>query len=278
MSGRWLIPIILVVAVLGLVVFVLRPSSVAERAAKRLGEVETGTFTAQLGLQNNITTQQLLGEQGEVEIIIDGSFDRSVTPPNVDTDVDLNIKTESVTVQVELAARAIADKVYLFVKKSPHVFPPLVQLKNQWVVFDRGGLVESASPIVDERLFTSVDRAGRETINGVPTIRYEAVASKAAVVSMMNAIAQILGTQLSAGQIADIEKSLNEVTSVPVTIWITRWGIDIQQIAATLTVPSGNTIRFTLTIKDRNKPVTIATPEGAVSLQQAVKNSSGQLR
>lgn len=250
-----------------------RPAYVAERAVTSLAKARTARFVAVLQLENATATEQVLGERGEVELKLDGVFARGADETKKDAlqaGVVLGTKTESITVNVEGDVRFVDDKAYLFIKKAPPLFSVLAQLKGQWLTFARQGEVgESATR--GSGVFTEVDRAGVEELNGEQVVTYTAVATDTAVIRMMDGIAAVLGTRLTDQQVADIRTSVARAERVPVELKIKRGGRQLRELATMLTIPGGNTVRFTLTILDINQPVDITPPEGAVPIEDAVR-------
>jgi hypothetical protein len=254
-----------------------RPTRVAEKAVENLAATNTAAFKAILELSNNESTEALLGEAGTIELTANGHFDRAVTPRSaLAANVNVAIKTDSVTVQSDGEARFIGDKVYVQITKAPAVFPVLAQLKNAWIYFERGGQDNPAAATPQAPLFTSVKRESVETIDGVSTVKYSAKAADTAVIRMMDGLADMFGTSLTADQIANIKKSVAEVEEVPVELWVKRWSSDLRQFRTVLVVPGGNTVNFTVTLTDKNQPVDITVPEGAVTANEALQATAPQ--
>lgn len=272
--NQWLaVGAAIAVVLIGIIVYFNRPSRAAERAVDKLAFANTGSFIATVQLENAQATQQVLGEQGAVEITLDGVFARSNKEGERDrlqADVIVTTKTESVSVTLEGETRFINDKAYVYIKKSPPVFGALTQLKGQWLELPRGQTTQPAKATLPDDLFSGVQRIGTETIDGEPVVKYSAVANEAAVVRMMDSFASLLGTRLTDAQVNNIRGSVQKVGQVPVELWIRRWGSDLRKLAALIDVPGGNKMRFTLRLKDVNTPVDITAPEQAVPLNEAV--------
>lgn len=272
----WLVPAGLVLALVVILALVFRPAAVVERALVRLGEAETAAFRARLLLENNTATQEILGEEGHVEFALDGVWRRDGRGGRhaLVSDVDVTTKTDSVSVAISGEARFIDDQVYFFVERSPRIFPALVALKDQWLSVPRGGSpageVAGTRSDMPAEFFVSVDRVGTEEIDGVITVKYQTVVGDEAVVRMMDSMADLFGTQLTATQIADIRASVAMVGALPVEVWVDRWSQNVRQLSSVLAVPGGNTVRFTLILDDLNKQVAILVPEGATSLAEVV--------
>ncbi len=272
---QWLIGISSITVLVVALIFVFRPQAVIERALRDLKTTEEASFKATLALENSDTTKQFLGEEGIVEVTLDGAFDREPDKRDaVSADVNITAKTDSVSVQIGGEMRFIGDTAYIFIEKSPAIFPALVQLKGQWFTLERGGIVEpAAADLSDLSLFQTVRRIGREKIEGVSVVKYEAVASGEAVVRMLDSIASVLGTQLTEDQINNIRTSASEAGRVPVEFWITPWQGQLQRLSTVLVIPGGNTVRFTLTLHDQGKKTVINIPDDAISLQAAIQQA-----
>jgi hypothetical protein len=270
---RILVPGAMVLVLVGGTAYLMSPTRILERAAVNLAELKTAKFNANLIMTNSEATQQLLGESGVVEVSLDGLLDRrGETRDALMATIILKTKTESVSVQVEGETRFVNDQVYLYVTKSPKVFPLLVQLKGQWLEFNRGGVVAGASSEEGNKsLFTNVKRGQVEKIDGISTIKYKANANDDGVLALMDNVAEIFGTQLTEGQIGAIRQSIVQAGEVPVEIWIKKLSSEIVRLKAHIAVPGGNTVEFTLTLQDRNKPVAIEVPDGAVTIAEAAK-------
>lgn len=277
--NQWLAGGAALVVVIGGLVFVNQPSRVAEGAIDKLAQATTGKFVATLLLENAQATQQVMGEQGTVEIKLDGVFARGTKDQERDqlkADVAVTTKTESVSVTLEGEARFVNDKAYLYIKKSPPAFGALTQLKGQWLQLPRGETTQPAQAKLPDDLFTGVKRAGTQDLDGRSVVKYTATAHETAVVRMMDSIAALLGTRLTDAQVNSIRGSVQKVGQVPVELWITRWGSDLAQLSALIAVPDGNKMRFTLRLKETNSKVEIVAPDNAKPINEAVATTSPQ--
>ncbi len=265
-----------IVVMVGLLLIVWRqPERVVTQAAAELAAASSARFSSSLQLQNAQATQQVLGEAGSVEVVLNGVFQRRERARDaLRSEVVLATKTESVSVTVEGEVRFIDDKAFLYIKKSPPIFGLLSQLKGQWLELPRGQEVAQSEQAGAGKPFTDVKRIGTEELDGKNVVKYEAVATEAAVVHMMDSIAELLGTRLTGDQITTIRQSVQQVGKVPVELWIGRWGSNLEKLSAVLDIPGGNQVRFTLVIHERNQKVTIDTPAGAVSVESAIKASA----
>lgn len=251
-----------------------RPRTVAERAVRHLVATPKQQFTADLQLQNSQATQAALKEKGTVEVHLQGTYDRSATRPALASTVDVTIKTESVSLQVSGEARLREDKFYLLISKIPPLWPVLQNLKGQWVELPRGGTKIEASPAEalptgqagsakEGQLFLSVKRLGNN--------QYQALATQAAVVRFMNALAEIMGTELSNQQLSELQRGIGQLEQLPVTLTITPFSHRLQRLETTITPPNGNNVHFVLQLERETKAAAITVPDGAVTLESALK-------
>lgn len=263
-----------IVAVAGaLATYTQRPVNIIGKALTNLSQAATADFLLQLTLENAEATQQVLGERGAIELTVDGKYAKATdTPSQLDGQVVLLTRSESLSVSVELDTRFLDDTVYVYIKKSPPTFSALNALKGQWIEFPRGGVGgEAPKPAASpNQFFTSVKRVGVQELKGEPVVVYQAVAQEAAVVQMMDAMANILGTRLTSDQIANLRDSVAKAGDVPVEFKIKRWTSELKQLSTRLNVPGGNQVQFTLTINDTNIPIQIEAPPDAVSATEAL--------
>jgi len=272
-----LVVVVLVLAAGGAVLYINRPSAVAERALATLAKATTADFSARLNVANSTSTQQLLGEEGTVDIGLQGQWKREDGPDSVATHVALTTQTPSVSVKIEGEVRLIADKIYWQITTTPQAFPALVRLKDQWVMIGRDEAPKrEAAADRQKPVLADVRRVGVESIGGVSTVHYKAVASEQTMIAFMDGLAEVLGTSLSQAQIDQIKTSVAKVQSVPLDIWVPQWGNEPKQLRVSLAVPDGNTVQFTLTFDSLNKPVKIAAPAGAKTLQEIAQQSAAQ--
>jgi hypothetical protein len=272
-----LILLIVVIAGASLWWYWQRPTKVVDDALAQLGTADTQHFHAVVVLENAAATQQILGEQGQVELNIDGVFARQ--PEKRDAlamNIALTNKTESVSIQLEGELRFIEEQAYLLIKKAPQVVPLLAHIKGTWIRLPRGGQQKERETPTPEQLFTNINRQGTEKVADATARKYRAVATGAAVLHLLDGIAELLGTQLTEDQIAGIRQSLGEVQEMPVELWITPWKHELKQLKTVLAVPGGNTINFTLTLQERNKPADITVPEGNVTLEETLQTAIAQ--
>lgn len=239
------------------------PRAVAERAVRHLAATPKQQFTADLQLQNSPATQAALKEKGTVEVHLQGTYDRSVARPALASAVDVTIKTESVSLQVSGEARLREDKFYLLISKIPPLWPVLQNLKGQWVELPRGGHQESDANVNSGQLFLSVKRLGNN--------QYQALATQAAVVRFMNTLAEIMGTELSNQQLTELQRGIGQFEQLPVTLTITPFSHRLKRLETTITPPNGNNVHFVLQLKPETKAATITVPDGAVTLESALK-------
>lgn len=270
--SQWVFGVV-AAGVVVLLVFISRPGRVAREAVESLAEAKTGAFVATVQLENAQATQQLLGEAGSVEIVLDGVFlrrEKDNERDRLQADVTVTTKTDSLSLTLEGEARFVGDKAYLFIEKSPAAFGALTQLKGQWLELPRGDASQPAETAISSDFFTKVERDGSANLSDVSVVKYTAQAHEAGVVRMMDSIAELLGTRLTDAQVNSIRGSVQKVGHVPVELWVARWGTQPKQLAATIEVPGGNKMRFVLQLKQLNAKVVIAAPEKAVPLSDAV--------
>jgi hypothetical protein len=273
-----LIALLLIVVLVGGFLYVNRPSAAVRRSLENLAQASTAHFRARLNLANSTSTTQLLGEEGTIDVDLTGAWAKEAGADSFVTDLALTTQTESVSVKIEGDVRLIGDKLYYQITKTPQAFPALVQLKDQWIVSERGGSPEADSAEnFKAPTFTTVKRQGVETVDGVPSVHYVATASAETIVSFMDGLASVLGTSLSKEQIDKIKGNVAEATTVPVDLWVKRWGSELKQLRIELAVPGGNTVQFTLLIKDTNQPVAIETPADALTLPEFIQQRQSAL-
>ncbi len=263
-----------VVVLGGVLVYVNRPSAVAQRALANLGKAETATFSGRLNLANSTSTQKLLGEEGTIDIGLKGAWKREEGPDALATDITLTTQTDSLSVKIEGEARLLADKIFWQITTTPQAFPVLVRLKDQWIVIGREPAPEGENALANRQpLLSKVDRKGTTNINGTTTVHYTAIASEQTMVALMDSLAGVLGTSLSEAQIEQVKNSVAQVQTVPLELWVKRWSNEPKQLRVSLIVPDGNTMQFTLTFDSLNQPVTIEAPEGAKTLQEIAQQN-----
>lgn len=250
-----------------------RPHRVVDDALTKLAQATTQRFTAALELENNPATTATLGEAAHVHLNLQGVFKRQSSRPALQSAVTLTMRSESVSLELDGEVRFVDDQAYFLISKTPPVFPAILQLKGKWVTIPRGGDTEDQSAPPPGQLFTTIKSTGSAERHGVRTHRYEATATQAAVVRFMNALAQVLGTQLTDQQLTELKEGMAKVETVPVTFWITPLSHQLKALEATLVVPGGNTVHLSLDLLDRNQPATITPPDNATSLEAALSAS-----
>lgn len=254
-----------------------RPTKVVQDAFEGLATAKTEHFTAVVLLENTETTTQLLGEQGQMELRIEGEFERRENERDaLAMMISLVSKTESVTVQVQGQMRFIGDEAYLLITKAPQALSPLAQLKNTWLRLPRGGEQTDEVKRSTEQLFTNIKREGKEKIGSATTNKYAATATADAIVSLLDGIADIFGTNLTNEQIAGIQQSLTGVDNIPVELWITPLGHELKQVKTVLAIPGSNTVDFTLTLSDQNKQAAIEAPESSQTIEEVLQAAVAQ--
>lgn len=240
-----------------------RPMAVAESAVHNLATSSNQRFKANLRLENSPAMQATLKEKGTIEVYLDGSFNRANTRPGVASAVEITIKTESVSLQLSGEARLIQDNLYLLINKTPPIWPAIQALKGQWVKMPRGGHKDTGSITPAGQIFRSVTRSGNN--------QYRAQATQAGVVRFMNALAEILGTELSDPQLNDLRRGIGQLEQLPVTLTITPFTHRLERLEATIAPPNGNLVHFVLEFESVTTPSVITEPEEATTLESALK-------
>lgn len=252
---------LVIFALLGVYAYTQRPARAVSNAVSKLGQAETSHFRAEIALDQAPAAQALLKEATGLVITLNGSFDRKgAERDSLASDITINAKSDSVSLDLTGEMRLIGDKAYLLVKTAPSAIPVLAALKDKWVELPRGGQVAAAATSPEGPLFQEVKRAGREAINGQAVVKYETLATEQGVLALMNNIAGMLGTALTDDQIGQLRNNLSGVQSLPITLWITPLSHELLQLQAQL--PNGS-VRYTLTFSDRNTSVDHAVPDSA---------------
>jgi len=277
MLKRWpkqlLILVVVIVIITGLLFYLRRPSRLTGLALNKAAAATSHHFVTKVVLANSQQTQSILGEEAQIEITLDGAYRRAENQAAaIQSNINMSIATDSVTVGLTGEARLIDDKTYIFITKSPPLFPILQKLKGQWIELPRGQQSLTTPAPSQAELLTDVTYLTQEEISDESTHKYQAQASQAAIVSFMDNLARLLGTNLTDDQINQLRSSTTEVTQVPVEIWLTPLTSDLRQLKSSLTIPGANTVETIITLTDRDQPVEILPPENFVSLEQAVEN------
>jgi hypothetical protein len=248
-----------------------RPAAVAEDALTKLGTARTQRFNAALTIDNTSASAGQLAQAAQVQLLLDGEFQRQEEErDSLSAKVQLATETEGLAIRIEGDTRFIGDKAYVRIATAPQTFPVLVQLKDKWVELPRGGAGEQGAAPTEGLLFMEVEKTGSETVDDRRVSVYSAQATSAAVVRLLDNIADILGTRLTAEQIAGIQQGITGVETVPLTLKVTPWSHELIELSTTLAIPGSNTVSFTLKPRDRNEALTITPPDGAVTLENAV--------
>lgn len=237
-----------------------RPHRVVESAVEKLATAQTQRFNAQISLGKTPAADALLllKEATDVTVTLDGSFDRrGDARDSLVSDITMSAQSDSVTLEIAGELRFIDDQVYLFVKKAPAAIPLLAKLKDQWAQLPRGEVSQAAAASEDKPLFAEVKR--------VEAGKYQAVATEAEIVSFMNHLAQILGTQLTDQQVEQLRQNIASVASLPVQLQVTPWSHELERLEVPL---PGSGVKYTISFSDRNKPVNHEIPEGARPIRE----------
>ena len=264
---RILIIIVAVVAV-AFLIFWIRPKAVVQSAFNKLANSDTQSFGAIVSISNPQAAMDILGEKSSIELDVKGKFKREKTGrDSIDAVVKLTTNSESITMLTEVNIKFVGEQSYFQVVKAPPTFPALVQLKGEWIEIARGTQRDvSELPIAGE-IFLEVKSGDKREVNGDNTKVYQAKATSAAVIHMLDNIASILGTHLSTEQIKGIQEGIASAESMPVELAITPWSREIRQIKSSTVVPdSNNTMSIEFTFADRNEVVEIEAPSNAQTL------------
>jgi len=264
---RILIIIVAVVAV-AFLIFWIRPKAVVQSAFNKLANSDTQSFGAIVSISNPQAAMDILGEKSSIELDVKGKFKREKTGrDSIDAVVKLTTNSESITMLTEVNIKFVGEQSYFQVVKAPPTFPALVQLKGEWIEIARGTQRDvSELPIAGE-IFLEVKSGDKREVNGDNTKVYQAKATSAAVIHMLDNIASILGTHLSTEQIKGIQEGISSAESMPVELAITPWSREIRQIKSSTVVPdSNNTMSIEFTFADRNEVVEIEAPSNAQTL------------
>lgn len=231
--------------------FAQRPQRVVDSAVEKLAAAQTQHFNAEISLGKTPTADALLKEATDLTLTLDGSFDRrGQDRDSLVSDITINAKSDSVTLEIAGELRLIDDKAYLFVKKAPAAIPLLAKLKDQWAELPRGEASSPAAAPAEGTLVTNVKRVDRG--------KYEAVATEAGIVSFMNHVAQILGTQLTDQQVGQLRGNIASAESLPVALHISPVGHELEKIEVQL--PNGG-VHYTISFSERNSPVNHEFPK-----------------
>ena len=275
MKKRYLFLTLIVLLIIGAIAIQFRPRAVVSRSLQNISNLKTAHVVINIGIANSAATQQLLGEEGAVNLIIDGQYDKQTSgSDNMAANINLSISTESVSVTINGDVRLIDDKIYLLVKKAPAALPILEQFKGRWISFDRTVQnIKQPNPTPFTDLFTTVDQQGIAKINKQTTIHYSLQATNQAVIQFMNSIANILGSSLSHDQLQALQSDIATNTSLPVDIYVGLWRNNIRQITSQLQVSGGNDIKLTMLIDEPNQPVEMVAPQ-AITIEDLVNQSA----
>lgn len=253
-----------------------RPVRVVEAAIQKLVEAQTQGFKSVIRIENSQATQEILGEQATIELNVDGVYAREEDKrDSVDAQVLLTTKTDSVTLSVEGNVRFIDNKAYFEVTKAPMSFPAIAALKGQWIEMPRGEGTEGNKVENDEPMFTEVKKGKAWRAQDKKARTYNATATRAAVIGMLDGVARILGTHLSDEQVQSIREGIANTETLPVDLAVAPWRRELYQIKTVATVPgNSNNISVEINLADRNKKVEITAPEGARKLEDLATQNS----
>ena len=255
-----------------------RPQAVLDRALENAAETHYGKYTAVLGLDNTSATEQLLGEPATLEFIADGTFDRSPGKrSSVSTQLAVTAKTDTLSLRMIGEARLIGDEAYINLVQVPSALTALAPFKGRWISLNRGGTQDTPNITQNEQeIFTSVNYAGRETLNNESVVKYTADATPESAVRMFDQVASILGTNLTSEQTVSLRQNLATMEDVSVQLWVNPLKSQLRRISAHATAPNGNAISFEVGLIPLQTAPSIATPENAVTWEQIVSTLPAQ--
>lgn len=271
MSKRIVIRILILFIALLLVSFFIfwnRPSRIVDKAFVKLGASTTQHFYSAVSISNPAASVDILGEPASVDLLVDGKFKREVNQrDSLDATLQLTTKTETLTMLIEANTRFIGDQAYFQITKAPPSLPALSQLKNLWIEMPRGTQQAPSTLPAQTETFLTVKAGPRQEIDGTKVKLYYATATSSAVIRMMDAIAKILGTHLTADQVNNIQQGVASAEMVPIELAITPWSNEIRRLSLATTVPgSNNTMSIEFKFTERDEPVEITVPPDAKSL------------
>lgn len=253
------IAVIIFLAIVGTYAYIQRPDRVISDAITKLSQAQTEHFHAAIVLGQTPAGSALLKEATDLTLTLDGSFDRHALPvgrqgdgrDSLASDITINAKSDSVSVELNGELRLIGDKAYLLVKKAPAAIPLLAKLKDTWAELPRGEASNQTNTGETGPLFQDVKRISRG--------KYTTLATQAGVVHFMDNVASVLGTHLTDQQISGLEANLSQAKTLPVILWISPWSHELQQIE----LQPGNSARYTISFSERNQGVNHEVPGDA---------------
>jgi len=264
------VPLIIIVALL----YVWqRPSFVVNRAFEKLSHSRTESFNGHIAITNLQATQSLIGEGASLNINYDGVFERTSPRNSLKTHILLSTDTDSVTMRIEGDIIFIDNDAFIRISKAPPAIPVLSQLKDQWIKTNRGGGETASQLDENEPLFSNVKETGQADVNNRTVTTYEISTSTTAVLHFLDQVADILGTRLTADQVANFRNNVSSAQEITTTVGVSKWTHTLHSINTSITMPTGNTVTFTLNLNNRNKEVEISPPEQALSLQDIINNA-----
>lgn len=273
MKKGLIIIILLVLVVLGTGIFYYRPSAVAARAVQKLADAKTAAFKSEISIKS-VTAQ---GRQNDTVITLDGVYDKSNVQgklPFMQSKFGGEIKTQGLTLNISGEARLL-DQMYVHIDQAPPVLPALVQLENKWIAIPRSEALQTADTSKASP-FTEVKWSGFGSPTGQMSLHYTAKATSTAVTGLLNNVASIIGTTLTPDQLKGIADNVTQAGNIPVDLWVSPVGNQINQISGTIPLPNQSSFSLKLSFSDENKLVNIAKPEGAQTLQQLSQPSAPQ--
>lgn len=246
-----------------------RPQFVLQQSIENVADANTGEFTTLISVQNIQSLSQYLGGEAQVDIALDGTFSKVKDGRDaLQSNVIVTAKTATVTLTFEGETRFVDDKAYIQVTSAPEGIEGISELRNKWLELPRGSQNPDIAEYPQGPLFADIVKEGKQEVSGVSTTHYQAKATDAFLVRVVDGVAQLLGTRLTEDQVASLRASFTESTQLPIDIWATPITHQLKQAHATLAAPSGGAATYTVGIKALDTDVNITAPEGAIPLQQ----------
>jgi len=269
--------LLLVVVIAGTVYYNSRPVKILQSALVNLADSQSQAFTADISVSNPQASLDILGEQASVELKIVGQYERQdKNRSNVEALARLTTKTATTTWLLEANTKFIDDQAYFQITQAPPTLPALAGLKGQWITLPRGSSGAPEELPDQQRTFLAADFINSQNFDGDKVKIYQASATSIAVIRILDGIAAVLGTHLTAEQINQIQEGIAQQANLPVEIAITPWSREVRYIKSTTTVPpNNNTISIAFTFSNRNQPVAIIAPPDAKTLGEIAGLSSG---
>lgn len=265
--------ILLIIIAVTAVWFYQRPTRVVNIAIDKLAQADSQQFNGTVQITYPQAAQNPLGDSTKVTIQFNGVYDRqSDQRDSLTTDIKLITEAEGTTLNVDGELRFIGEQAYLRIIAVPDAIPTLAQLKGPWFKLPRGGQSAASRLNNSEEIFTAVELAGKTEIAGAALKTYQAFATPADILRLLDNAADILGTRLTEQQITNFRQRAAGFGDIPVELQITPWSYELRRLSAALAIPNSNTVSLVLTFNNPSGIVNITPPENAVSLVDYAQN------